>query len=84
MACPACGIQLVTKEKTEHSTIGSIVGALPFAVGALMLVGGFAEGLMLAVAGGVLMIVGMLIAFGSGDKYTVMVCPRCKQEISRL
>lgn len=85
MGCPACNVQLVKKEETEQSTIGAIVGFLLSAFGALLLWANASVGDWgLTALGGVLMVVGICIYIGSHNKYTVLVCPSCKQEISRL
>jgi uncharacterized protein YbaR (Trm112 family) len=85
MACPLCKIQLVKKETTETGPIGFFVGGLLFAFGALLLWANASVGDMgLMAAGGVLMIVGILIVIGSRHKYTMMVCPSCNREVSKL
>jgi hypothetical protein len=85
MACPSCKIQLVEKEETEFGTIRLVVAALLFMFGALLLWANASVGDWgLMAAGGVVIVVGILIGIWSRDKYTVMVCPCCNQEISRL
>jgi DNA-directed RNA polymerase subunit RPC12/RpoP len=78
MTCPSCNVQLVSKEKSRGGlTLAGLFGAFLFVSGAVTV-------FFNAIVGGVLIVAGIVTSVALRGKDTVMVCPKCKREVSKL
>jgi hypothetical protein len=74
MTCSLCKIQLVSKEKAR----GGVTAAGLF--GAFLFIGGVGTVFVNAIAGGVLILAGIVVSVALRGKETFLVCPSCKRE----
>jgi C4-type Zn-finger protein len=70
ISCDKCQTNLVATQKQKSITFGGIVGVILFFIG----VGVLAINL---IAGGVIILFGLVISFSSKGMVTTMVCPSC-------
>ncbi len=68
--CPKCNVALITVEKKQNVSAVGLVSALIFTIGICVL---FAN----LIAGGVMMLIGIVTSFAGRSTKSVMICPKC-------
>jgi hypothetical protein len=70
VSCDNCDTGLIATQKKKSVTFGGIVGVILFFIGIGVL-------LVNPIAGGVTILLGLVISFSSKGMVTTMVCPSC-------
>jgi hypothetical protein len=70
VACDKCDTRLVATQKKKSVTFSGIVGVILFFIGIGVLI-------INPIAGGVTILLGLVISFSSKGMVTTMICPSC-------